>query len=31
VIEACSNLKLVCVAFTGIDHVDQERPRYHSS
>lgn len=24
VIEACSNLKLICVAFTGIDHVDQE-------
>ena len=24
VIEACPNLKLICVAFTGIDHVDQE-------
>jgi phosphoglycerate dehydrogenase-like enzyme len=24
VIEACRNLKLICVAFTGIDHVDQE-------
>jgi phosphoglycerate dehydrogenase-like enzyme len=24
VIEACSNLKLICVAFTGIDHVDQD-------
>jgi phosphoglycerate dehydrogenase-like enzyme len=24
VIEACPKLKLVCVAFTGIDHVDQE-------
>jgi phosphoglycerate dehydrogenase-like enzyme len=23
VIEACPNLKLICVAFTGIDHVDQ--------
>jgi phosphoglycerate dehydrogenase-like enzyme len=23
VIEACRNLKLICVAFTGIDHVDQ--------
>ena len=24
VIEACPNLKLICVAFTGIDHVDQD-------
>ena len=24
VIEACPKLKLICVAFTGIDHVDQE-------
>jgi phosphoglycerate dehydrogenase-like enzyme len=24
VIKACPNLKLICVAFTGIDHVDQE-------
>ena len=24
VIEACPSLKLICVAFTGIDHVDQE-------
>ena len=24
VIEACPNLKLICVAFTGLDHVDQE-------
>ena len=24
VIQACPNLKLICVAFTGIDHVDQE-------
>jgi phosphoglycerate dehydrogenase-like enzyme len=24
VINACPNLKLICVAFTGIDHVDQE-------
>jgi hypothetical protein len=24
VIEACPNLRLICVAFTGIDHVDQE-------
>lgn len=24
VIEGCPNLKLICVAFTGIDHVDQE-------
>jgi phosphoglycerate dehydrogenase-like enzyme len=24
VIEACAKLKLICVAFTGIDHVDQE-------
>jgi phosphoglycerate dehydrogenase-like enzyme len=24
VIEACSKLKSICVAFTGIDHVDQE-------
>src|ERR1700733_3986211 len=24
VISACRNLKLICVAFTGIDHVDQE-------
>jgi phosphoglycerate dehydrogenase-like enzyme len=24
VIAACPNLKLICVAFTGIDHVDQE-------
>jgi phosphoglycerate dehydrogenase-like enzyme len=24
VIEACPNLKLICVAFTGIDHVDEE-------
>jgi phosphoglycerate dehydrogenase-like enzyme len=24
VIEACPNLKLICVAFTAIDHVDQE-------
>jgi D-3-phosphoglycerate dehydrogenase len=23
VIEACPKLKLICVAFTGIDHVDQ--------
>lgn len=23
-IEACPNLKLICVAFTGVDHVDQE-------
>jgi len=24
VIEACPSLKLICVAFTGIDHVDQD-------
>src|SRR5271163_3896604 len=24
VIEACPNLKLICVAFTGVDHVDEE-------
>jgi phosphoglycerate dehydrogenase-like enzyme len=24
VIEGCPNLKLICVAFTGLDHVDQE-------
>src|SRR5258707_9958282 len=24
VIEACPRLKLICVAFTGIDHVDQD-------
>jgi D-3-phosphoglycerate dehydrogenase len=24
VIESCPNLKLICVAFTGIDHVDQQ-------
>jgi len=24
VIEACPKLKLICVAFTGVDHVDQE-------
>jgi phosphoglycerate dehydrogenase-like enzyme len=24
VIEACPNRKLICAAFTGIDHVDQE-------
>jgi phosphoglycerate dehydrogenase-like enzyme len=24
VIDACPNLKLICVAFTGVDHVDQE-------
>ena len=24
VINACPNLKLICVAFTGVDHVDQE-------
>jgi phosphoglycerate dehydrogenase-like enzyme len=24
VIDACPNLKLICVAFTGIDHVDQD-------
>jgi phosphoglycerate dehydrogenase-like enzyme len=24
VIEGCHNLKLICVAFTGVDHVDQE-------
>jgi phosphoglycerate dehydrogenase-like enzyme len=24
VIEACPDLKLICVAFTGIDHVDQD-------
>jgi phosphoglycerate dehydrogenase-like enzyme len=24
VIQACPNLKLICVAFTGIDHVDQD-------
>jgi len=24
VINACTNLKLICVAFTGVDHVDQE-------
>ena len=24
VIEACPNLELICVAFTGVDHVDQE-------
>jgi phosphoglycerate dehydrogenase-like enzyme len=24
VIEACPKLKLICVAFTGIDHVDQD-------
>jgi len=24
VIETCPNLKLICVAFTGIDHVDQD-------
>jgi D-3-phosphoglycerate dehydrogenase len=24
VIEACANLKLICVAITGLDHVDQE-------
>ena len=24
VIKACPKLKLICVAFTGIDHVDQE-------
>jgi len=24
VIEACPNLKLICIAFTGIDHVDQD-------
>jgi phosphoglycerate dehydrogenase-like enzyme len=24
VINACSKLKLICVAFTGVDHVDQE-------
>jgi phosphoglycerate dehydrogenase-like enzyme len=27
VIEACPNLKLICVAFTGLDHVDQEACR----
>ncbi len=27
VIEACPKLKLICVAFTGIDHVDQEACR----
>jgi D-3-phosphoglycerate dehydrogenase len=24
VIEACPKLKLICLAFTGIDHVDQD-------
>src|ERR1700723_2866760 len=24
VIAACTNLKLICVAFTGLDHVDQD-------
>jgi lactate dehydrogenase-like 2-hydroxyacid dehydrogenase len=24
VIEGCPNFKLICVAFTGLDHVDQE-------
>jgi D-3-phosphoglycerate dehydrogenase len=27
VIEACPSLKLICVAFTGLDHVDQEACR----
>lgn len=27
VINACPNLKLICVAFTGVDHVDQEACR----
>jgi D-3-phosphoglycerate dehydrogenase len=29
VIEACPKLKLICVAFTGIDHVDQEACKAH--
>ena len=29
VIEACPRLKLICVAFTGIDHVDQDACKSH--
>jgi phosphoglycerate dehydrogenase-like enzyme len=29
VIEACPKLKLICVAFTGIDHVDQSACKAH--
>ncbi len=30
VIEACPKLRLICVAFTGIDHVDQDACKAHN-